>query len=35
MVLFFLRVDATNSAKVPINGKALNKGKRMGIEVVQ
>ena len=32
-VFFFLRVDVTNSAKVTINGKAVNKGKGMGKEV--
>ena len=32
-VFFFLRVDVTNSTKVTINGKAVNKGKGMGMEV--
>ena len=32
-VFFFLRVDVTNSTKVKINGKAVNKGKGMGMEV--
>ena len=31
-LFFFLRVDVTNLAKVTINGKAVNKGKGMGIE---
>ena len=32
-VFFFLRLDATNSGKVTINRKAVNKGKGNGIEV--
>ena len=32
-VFSFLKLDATNLAKVTTNGKAVDKGKEMGIEV--
>ena len=32
-VFFFRRLDATNLAKITTNGKAVDKGKGMGIEV--
>ena len=33
-VLIFVRVNVTNSAKLTINGKAVNKGKGMEVEVL-
>ena len=33
-VFFFLSVDVTNSAEVTVNGKAVNKGGGMGMEVI-
>ena len=32
-VLFFLRADVSNMATVKVNGKAINRGKEMGMEV--